>query len=661
MKAVKSILYSRDETTQRRISGLLGRLGEVIAVSDSRKFTAALEQLAPAIVWFDILSPDWRERLNEIREINPLCVVILLGDDRSDPLIQAEEDWILHIESHHCPRKRLQHVFKMAQKHLHVIQERETYRSRAEKAELIIRANRQSEDGRPVSREGGGALREGLGLFSRIDDMDELLSRSLRFIKDYHTVGSVGVFLSEGSPEPFVLRRAVKCPREVSELSFDGTHPLVRWLRLHPCVIDSRALEELEQDDAQLARELRSSLKQMYAEAVFPLYGTRDLLGWLYVGRSTFGNVINPQEVVALSGTADQLAFAMENSLLHSRVTRQREHFDRILNALCVGVILFDGNYRILWANDAASQITGLRFDELVERSCKVLGSELASMILESGGRDGELSTFTWSPANSDRDYLAEVHAAPSGAKNPCGFLFLQDFTSDAAAFGSGDFNGEPIASTISSELRGPLVAIQTFVQLLPERYDDAEFRNTFIDLVLGEVARLERLSKELEGIPVPVGRRLPETVDATELLHRAVERVSKAGVIDRTEVYITGESGLMVKTVHSESLVESLGEIVTMLGSGASVGEPARIWVETYLERGDAGHSHCVYSFRGEGTVHEALSTGEIPDREGGGVLLGTETDWDMLKSKVATLDGEVNYGYNKKRSFVTLQLPIN
>ena len=36
-----------------------------------------------------------------------------------------------------------------------------------------------------------------------------------------------------------------------------------------------------------------------------------------------------------------------------------------------------------------------------------------------------------------------------------------------------------------------PLVAIKTFTQLLPERFDDEEFRNHFLHIVSGEVDRI--------------------------------------------------------------------------------------------------------------------------------------------------------------------------
>ncbi|MFQ5477222.1 MAG: ATP-binding protein [Candidatus Binatia bacterium] len=54
------------------------------------------------------------------------------------------------------------------------------------------------------------------------------------------------------------------------------------------------------------------------------------------------------------------------------------------------------------------------------------------------------------------------------------------------------------MAAVLAHEIRNPLVAIRTFTQLLPERYEDQEFRNSFLDLTLSEVDRISSLVSEL-------------------------------------------------------------------------------------------------------------------------------------------------------------------
>ncbi|MBW2315512.1 MAG: HAMP domain-containing histidine kinase [Deltaproteobacteria bacterium] len=50
------------------------------------------------------------------------------------------------------------------------------------------------------------------------------------------------------------------------------------------------------------------------------------------------------------------------------------------------------------------------------------------------------------------------------------------------------------LVSEIVHEVRNPLVAVKTFMQLLPDRADDPEFRTQFLEVVGEEVRRIERL-----------------------------------------------------------------------------------------------------------------------------------------------------------------------
>ncbi len=54
------------------------------------------------------------------------------------------------------------------------------------------------------------------------------------------------------------------------------------------------------------------------------------------------------------------------------------------------------------------------------------------------------------------------------------------------------------LAAGIAHEIRNPLVAVQTFLQLLPERLHDEEFLTSFRRLSLSEIGRIGRLIEEL-------------------------------------------------------------------------------------------------------------------------------------------------------------------
>ncbi|MDP3940328.1 MAG: response regulator [Deltaproteobacteria bacterium] len=52
----------------------------------------------------------------------------------------------------------------------------------------------------------------------------------------------------------------------------------------------------------------------------------------------------------------------------------------------------------------------------------------------------------------------------------------------------------ELVAQLLAHEVKNPLVAIKTFTQLLRDKFDDAEFRDRFYEIVSGDVARIDSL-----------------------------------------------------------------------------------------------------------------------------------------------------------------------
>jgi len=95
------------------------------------------------------------------------------------------------------------------------------------------------------------------------------------------------------------------------------------------------------------------------------------------------------------------------------------------------------------------------------------------------------------------------------------------------------------LLSEIAHEVRNPLVSVKTFLQLMPERLDDPDFRVRFHGVVTDEVRRIEQLLDAVlaharppvapEGEGAPVGPAL-ETV-AQLLSHRAMEKLVRLEV----------------------------------------------------------------------------------------------------------------------------------
>jgi len=74
------------------------------------------------------------------------------------------------------------------------------------------------------------------------------------------------------------------------------------------------------------------------------------------------------------------------------------------------------------------------------------------------------------------------------------------------------------VAARLSHELRNALVPIKIFAQLLPERYNEAEFRDQFSQSVIREVDRVDSLMSKLTFFAHPL-QLVREEIDLGELI----------------------------------------------------------------------------------------------------------------------------------------------
>lgn len=99
------------------------------------------------------------------------------------------------------------------------------------------------------------------------------------------------------------------------------------------------------------------------------------------------------------------------------------------------------------------------------------------------------------------------------------------------------------LVAEVVHEVRNPLVSVKTFLQLLPERRDDPEFLQTFLDIAGDELQRIERLLDLLldqasPRLPAPEAERGCEVAPVVAAVERLVaHRAAAAGVRFETDV----------------------------------------------------------------------------------------------------------------------------
>jgi len=295
--------------------------------------------------------------------------------------------------------------------------------------------------------------------------------------------------------------------------------------------IDSPLPTLLEGNSRMLVRELierdksipfpqvvRKELDRLKASAVVGAHREHTLNAILLFGPRTSGRIYGREETAAAEGLRDLFSVAYDNAHLYTQLRNSRIYMDLLLKNLVNGVIACDTRERITTCNHEAARILRLDPAELQDRSIRSLPAPLHSLLDEAFHRDRILRDRELELDGLDEE-PCHLSAGAALFRNHAGdivggLLVFQDRTA-LKQLEEQVRRAERLASlgTLSAgmahEIKNPLVTLKTFAQLLPERYEDEEFRKTFSNLAEKEIGRIDALVNQLLSFARPVKPKL--------------------------------------------------------------------------------------------------------------------------------------------------------
>jgi signal transduction histidine kinase len=135
------------------------------------------------------------------------------------------------------------------------------------------------------------------------------------------------------------------------------------------------------------------------------------------------------------------------------------------------------------------------------------------------------------------------------------------------------------LTAGLAHEIRNPLVAIKTFTQLLPERIDDEEFRNHFLNIASGEVDRISALVTELLEFARPSEPKF-ELEDINAILDGMILLVSTETKSKRIDIFKDYAKELGAITIDREQMKQVF--LNMLLNAIEATPENGKIYVKT-------------------------------------------------------------------------------
>lgn len=314
---------------------------------------------------------------------------------------------------------------------------------------------------------------------------------------------------------------------EAASLSADSGLPL--WLSAQGRLINVEETQAHPQDP--LSREIGRELAVLQATVAIPLLAHGELVAILTLGQRITGMPYSHRETEVLFNLATHLATAIRDIRLHHQLQYQKEYIERILAHMSNGVITIDRAERVTLLNRRAEEILGLRARDILGRDLRTLPSPLGDLLYETLARGRAIHRAEIQLALGKLPLEVSTYPITADEPTPLGAVVVFEDLTAVKQLAAEKRQAEQfqlltrVVARIADEIKNPLVSINTFMELLDERYEDADFRHHFSTVVGRDVRRLVQVFERLSAL-VSEGEFNFEIVDLPGLVEECLAGV---------------------------------------------------------------------------------------------------------------------------------------
>jgi PAS domain S-box-containing protein len=558
------IIYTQDAELVRRARAFLRTMAQVRHVSDPDRLEPVLQQAGPAVLMMDLRSKECRELIDQIQNEQPDILIIAFGVAQSETLREAEEVGIYAAEEIGLERRRFQALLGRAFDYLKVSQENRDLR---EISTLTADVSRRAEAAhQSIDTTRTLPLLRFPRVLRRLDNVDTLVAALVEALADAAGVSRVGLFSQTRKGDPYRLRAGLHCLPETEELEFGKRDTLVRWFELHAHLISRANLVRTR--DQRERNIMRRALDLFGAEAIVPLYARGSIIGWVFFGHRVTGGLFDDRDLEGLTMLAEHVSTILENALLYEEATVQKTLAETLLKSIPPGIVAIGLDATVRWFNPPAEKILGLAGADILNKPVEAVGNRLASFLRETLESKTTPPPRQWIDNNTRRSLSVETRQIADNGSLLGAVAVIQDLTVqetlrekqallDRATFWTD------LAASMSHEIRNPLVAIKTFAQLLPERFDDADFRKEFNKIVVNEIDRLDKIITQINNFAHPPELVL-KPIDVRSPVKKGVEIArSRYGINGKVELETSLPSNLPQVLGDETALAEAFAHLL--------------------------------------------------------------------------------------------------
>jgi two-component system nitrogen regulation sensor histidine kinase GlnL len=491
-------LYTQDETLLQRVRGFLRAFAEVRHAPDITHLQSFLDAQYPAVVFMDLYVAGCRDLIPRLRKRWPAALVVVLGNPNTVPAREARAAGVYAVLDPSARGTEMQALVTRALQQVELMHENARLRDVASTPT-------------PESTAPATAAAHDISTLTHAarcsDNLDHLARAVVEGFAKAADCLRVGLFLQRREDGPYTFITGLHCSRDVRSTPVDEAHPLPGFLNKEARLLTPEAIDKAKRGTRTLLRQV---LEEYGAEIVLPLFGRDRLLGWIFASGPYAAPAYADEDLRNLMAFAGHAAVLLDNAIQFEASATRGEHLETLLDSMATGIVMTNPSGTITWINRAAAQMFELEPAEATGQPARLIGSQPSSMLLQALDSQSGEHHLEWSVRSSGKTFTMHVRLLHVERDCVGAVALIRDVTearampeAPSAEIDDQTFWSE-LAAGMSHEIRNPLVAIRTFAQLLPDRYEDPAFRAEFSALVTSEVDKLNRVVEQINAFATP-------------------------------------------------------------------------------------------------------------------------------------------------------------
>jgi nitrogen-specific signal transduction histidine kinase/CheY-like chemotaxis protein len=359
-------------------------------------------------------------------------------------------------------------------------------------------------------------------------DLRKFCSEILKILREKFYFNNMVVFLL--NKHGFVPYASLGIDRNiVDRLKIESGHMLIRWL-----LSQNRILNVYH--EKEIPYEIRSFLDILNCRVIFPFktFGGK-LLGFFAVGDKFTGQRIPVSELSFLNITADYLATVFDNAFLYNEISFQKNYQETVFHNIPAGIIGVNEEGKVTMFSPYAEKILNINSREVMNEPVEKIGSQISDLLRRTL-KFGEIFSrkeFRFRPTKTILGISTNCIKNAAGETEGAVAIFqdleyIKQLEKKEREAEKGKY-WTALASRLSHELKNPLVAVNAFAQMLPDKFDDEEFRTNFSRVVQEEIVRINKIVEKINKLADSLDLKT-ENLNVVELFKEEVKQ-SSAGL----------------------------------------------------------------------------------------------------------------------------------